>query len=294
MRPARFQLNRYHPLANGLKLAWLGYLPGGDRSFSSDPYNFTGTKAGNVYWSRSATLDRPHQAFDGNGDYVELTNSKYILNFIKNTWDATISAWVMFTDSAGRNPVLSSMGNGTRSGFQLEFCSLSTLNFTTKQFRMYGSNYNTQTQQFICDYISPQNTITDSNWHHVMVVCYRDGGINKAKFFVDGVDLGGANGRASDYSTLSTGTDTLESRIGHVQDYAMYYNGSIADVMVWNRGLGASAARLLSRKDPMIGGLIEPIGSKIYPYVSEYTEAAAGGSLVIPSHRRRFQALLVR
>jgi len=110
----------------------------------------------------------------------------------------------------------------------------------------------------------------------VMVVCYRDSGINKAKFFVDGIALGGANARASNYSTLSTGNDSLETRIGHQQDYATYFTGSIADVMVWNRGLGASAARLLSRKDPMIGGLIEPIGSKIYPYVSEYTEAAGG------------------
>jgi len=277
MRPSRFQINRYHPLANGLKMAWLGYLPGGDRSFSSDPYNFAGTKAGNVYWSRSAELDRHHQVYDGSGDYVELTNSKYILNFIKNTWDATISAWVKFADPTGRNPILSSLGNGSRRGFQLEFCSLNTLNFSTKQFRMYGMSNNI----LICDYISPQNTITDTEWHHVMVVCYREGGINKAKFFVDGADLGGANGRASDYYTLSSGNDTFDSRIGHLLDYAIYYTGSIADVMVWNRGLGASAARLLSRKDPMIGGLIEPIGSRIYPYVSEYApDSDPEGSLI--------------
>jgi len=145
---------------------------------------------------------------------------------------------------------------------------------------MYGSHYYDYTQQFVCDYISPQNTITDTNWHHVMVVCYRDGGINKVKFFVDGVDLGGANGRASDYSTLSSGNDTFDSRIGHIHEYSVYYAGSIADVMVWNRGLGASDAWLLSRKDPMIGGLIEPIGSRIYPY-AEYAEAAAAKSQVI-------------
>ena len=294
MRPARFQINRNHPLANGLKLAWLGYLPGGDRSFSSDPYNFAGTKAGNVYWSRSSELDRHHQVYDGSGDYVELTNSKYILNFIKNTWDATISAWVKFAYPAVRNPILASLGNSTRMGFQLEFCSLSTLNFTTKQFRMYRNHYTGSTGQFICDYISPQNTITDTNWHHVMVVCYRDSGINKAKFFVDGVDLGGANGRASDYSTLSTGNDTFDTRIGHLQDYSVYYTGSIADVIVWNRGLGASAAWLLSRKDPMVGGLIEPIGGIAYPYapdqIASYTLIAGTGSFSLSGQGAALQA----
>ena len=259
-RPARFQINRNHPLANGLKFAWLGYLPGGSRSFSSDPYSAIGTKAGDASWTYSPGLRRSCQVFDGTGDYVTISQPLGYLSFIQNTHTFGISFWLKLDTLTRIDAILGNISLQTEKGFNIHFRG-----DTTDHLRLDVAG---GTDSAISGTSSSNSVITDTNWHHVIVNGYRAGTTNVGQIVVDGVDVTASNlGRTK----LSTGNCSypllIGARNGSSPTYPM--DGQLCDVMIRDRPYTLIEARFLSSRDPMMGGLIEPIGSKIYPYVTD-------------------------
>ena len=271
-RPARFQINRNHPLAQGLKFAWLGYLPGGSRSFSSDPYNAVGIKSGDASWGYSPELRRSCQVFDGTGDYITISQPLGYLSFIQRTHTFGISFWLKLDTLTRIDAILGNISTPSEKGFNIHFRG----DTTDKLVLDVGAGTGTA----ISGTSSSNSVIADANWHHVAVNGYRAAGVNVGQIIVDGVDVTASNlGR----TPLSTADCTypllLGARNSSTPTYLM--DGQLCDVMIRDRPYSLNEAKFLSNRDPMIGGLIEPIGSRIYPYVSEYApDSDPEGSLI--------------
>lgn len=264
-RPARFQINRNHPLANGLKFAWLGYLPGGNRSFSSDPYSAVGTKAGDASWTYSPELRRSCQVFDGAGDYVTISQPLGYLSFIQNTHIFGISFWLKLDTLTRIDAILGNISTPSEKGFNIHFRG----DTTDKLVLDVGDGAGTA----ITSTNSSNNVIADANWHHVVVNGYRSSGANVGQIIVDGIDVTATNVRRT---PLSTGNCSYPLLLGARNSSSPTYpmDGQLCDVMIRNLPYTLNEATLLSSRDPMIGGLIEPIQSKIYPYFESAPPAA--------------------
>src|SRR5690606_8838986 len=90
----------------------------------------------------------------------------------------------------------------------------------------------------------PAASLDTTDWHHVMGVYDGEG---SARIFFDG-QLAGATG-SSGLTALVRGGQTagIGSQVGENAPYAAgsFYKGGIADVGVWNRGLGLAEAQYL-------------------------------------------------
>ena len=187
-----------------------------DEAGGTTAYDSTGFNHGTVYGAQWTTGKVGGAlSFDGDGDYVEVDA---IAPLAGDT--LTAQAWIQFDEFAGLwNPVLTqSKPSMTNDGYYLY-----VVNGKPSFYVIDGFNYSHA--------ISPE-TINADQWYHVTVT--NDG--STLKLYVDG--------QLKDI-TSSTGFTGVNHNayIGYVS--ALYYNGLIDDVRIYDRALSADEIQQL-------------------------------------------------
>ncbi|MEO0554168.1 MAG: LamG-like jellyroll fold domain-containing protein, partial [Bacteroidota bacterium] len=194
-----------------------------------------GTNAG-------ATLSADNQgnansafSFTGN-DAIVLNGTANDFSFVQNTGVFTFSAFVKINDLEARNGII---GNSTTSLDKGFFISYENYNatFGDKQLR-FTSMKGVQGQYNLAK--GAQNTINDTNWHHIAVV----GDGSTIQFYVDGT----ADGVPTNLSHYATGTSTRDFSLGRAGIGQQHLNGSIDEVHVFNRALTPAEIQQLAQK----------------------------------------------
>ncbi|RLI95835.1 MAG: hypothetical protein DRO99_05315, partial [Candidatus Aenigmatarchaeota archaeon] len=181
-------------------------------------YGNNGTKAGQANQTQAGKFGKGFD-FDGDGDYVNMGSNAVIAHEDK----FTISLWFKTDSPLSKSEML--WGEG---GSSLEFNTI-WLNLNTKDIHYaYGAG---------SDIIDSDIIGNDGNWHHVAVV--KDGS-SYYEMFVDGTSAG-------TYESAVTAPSIDDSRIGSLKygGTNFYFNGSIDDVLVFNRSLSAEEIRSL-------------------------------------------------
>jgi hypothetical protein len=180
-------------------------------------------------------------SFDGQDDYVSLDSSKLIF-----TNNFTVSAWVSPRDAASPGVVLAVRSSYGTSGFQIWVHSNMLL---VEGQTTTGWNY---------AWFAP-DAFTNNTWVHIAVV-YDKSTVNA---FVNGVSQPPALGSIVDWGGDFVMDTNAPSRIG--AETIGYFNGTIDEVMIFNRTLSADEVRALYQ-DASSGSdsapVLTPIGAK--------------------------------
>ena len=172
------------------------------------------------------------QTFDGTDDYVASIGAVSSYSFIQNTQVFTISAWIKLNSTTARQAIVANTGSPADKGFYF-------------MFETAGAGYGSKALRFtsvkggaiIINAQSPDNSITDTLWHHVVVQGTGSG--NNITFYIDGT------ARTTTYNTsflsFSSGNSTNVLDIGTLNSTSplLFFNGSIDEVRVYNRALTA-------------------------------------------------------
>ncbi|MBI2050649.1 MAG: LamG domain-containing protein [Parcubacteria group bacterium] len=191
------------------------------------PYANNGTVYGAAY-----TTDRNGQSnnamdFDGTDDYINVGGSATL----KPTDKITVSAWV-YVDTASNDNLVAHLVTTTRivtptGGYALFWDDRASQSVTNSFRWVVTAGDNTYGQ------ITTQN-ITNG-WHHVVGTYDKDlGGTEEVKLYVDG-----AVKATGDYSS-AMGQSPTNLFLGSSDGTQEFYNGSIADVRIYNRALSAA------------------------------------------------------
>ncbi len=175
--------------------------------------------------------------FDGTDDYVDIAYTQTAVS------DYSISAWFK-TSNGGNNVILQDRGGGAGSSLTLGIgnnpggCAAGKIS--------YGLDSNTI-------YIGKctSSAYNDGNWHHVLAVWDGTSGVAVAAtqftIYVDGT--------AAATSSVTVGTPPNapltglgNTKIGRHDAWGVNYNGSIDEVAVWTRPIGATEAQQIFRR----------------------------------------------
>ncbi len=192
-----------------------------------------GTNAGTI---NGATLTedrfgRTNSAYHFNGNEFIQIDGDDNLNFGASI-DFTMDAWIKAKSSQpGMYPVIIGRraSDVTRSGYLFFLWSDGRLAFQLS----YGEN----SHQF-GNYTSTGDDLRDDTWHHVAVICDRDGYLT---FYIDGVQTGqsvAVTGNIDSASDILIGWD--EGNPSHT-----YFNGVIDDIHIYNRVLSETEVKQL-------------------------------------------------
>ena len=193
-----------------------------DVNASGDPTDYTGryngTAVNNAGQTDAGYLGKGF-AFDGDGDYVVIPD-----NDVFEANQTTISMWVYQLPDAGHHMLISKRGPTYNTGWMVIDVSGNNIYFDFGGSAAVGGRW-------ITGYDIP-----DETWTH-LVVTYNgtDGTI-----YANGVEEG--TNTFGNLSNLANSVDVLIGRDSSGNnDY--YYNGTIDDVMIFNRSLSAEEIR---------------------------------------------------
>jgi hypothetical protein len=173
------------------------------------------------------------QTFDGTDDYVASIGAVSSYSFIQNTQVFTISAWIKLNSTTARQAIVANTGTTSDKGFYF-------------MFETAGAGYGSKALRFssvkgggatIINAQSPDNSITDTLWHHVVVTGTGSG--NNITFYIDGT------ARTTTYNTgflsLAGGNSTNVLAIGTLNPTSplLFFNGTIDETRIYNRALTA-------------------------------------------------------
>jgi hypothetical protein len=144
--------------------------------------------------------------FNGSNDFVCGSNSSTQINA-----NSTVSAWINFTGGAGLETIVANCASGGYNGFYLA---------------VYQGDLRMQFSDNVGYYARAQTVDTiPSGWAHVAETY--DG--NEIELYINGIQ--------QSVATSGTGGGTYTSTDGGLENF---FTGSIADVRIYNRMLGAS------------------------------------------------------
>ena len=166
------------------------------------------------------------KALDFNGSsYITLgTDIEKELRFDGSTQDFSISAWVR-RDATGTQHIIFDKREAVGNGFVFFIASSDTIGF--------GLNL---------VYPATAETITDTNWHHVVVTADRDG---NGIVYLDGV---AGSGTSINGQTLAT--TIAPSIAARSYDNGNKFNGAIKNLMFFDRVLTAAEITALAKNQP--------------------------------------------
>ena len=194
-------------------------------------------------------------AFDGNGSYVNVPNTES-LNFA--TGGFALCAWIRLTGSQP-GPIIGKHVDGIVSGY--------CLNVTNYGLEFYLGNVNT----------TPFTAAIDSNWH--FVVGSYDG--TTGRLYFDGQLV---STKVTPYSTTSPATIKIGSY--HTPGYVNYFKGSIDDIRIYSRPLGATEVDTLYHERGWTGN--------VAPAAPQGLAATAGDAQVTLKWNRNAEADFLR
>jgi RHS repeat-associated protein len=144
-----------------------------------------------------------------------------------NTQPFSVEAWVKTTVTSGTDEILSKMANtAPYQGWELSLAN-------GEPFFMMINNWTSQNTF----YEGATASVADGMWHHVVVTYDGSSKAAGVTFYVDGMPVGNSVGvDALTGTTSSTAPLYIGSRAGSLG----FFNGSVADVAVYNQQLDAS------------------------------------------------------
>jgi hypothetical protein len=188
--------------------------------------------------------------FDGSGDYVDITNSDSI-NIQQNL---TVSAWINSRSTTATHFVFSKNEGGCYNNAQIGY-DLIVLETGSVRSRMCNGSIT---------YLQVLGTLIDGEWYHITVV---NNGTNFVSYL---------NGDVKSSSFLiGTINNTYRFRLGYSGGSA--FNGSIDDVMIFNRSLSAAeiAALYANTSSKYLGVNYTNLQSRNYTFKA-YSQDTAG------------------
>lgn len=183
----------------------------GTTAIDSSDYENHGTLVNGPSWTTGQLGGALN--FDGTNDYVDFGNDESL----QITDELTIAAWVKLGSgsSGGYYGIAGKLRHTPYAGFAL-------VRHSSNYFYFWISDGST------LESVSSNSTYTDTNWHHVAAV--RRDGVNY--LYIDGVQQTATNTRAiqdsGDYAFIGRQYSNLNDR---------YFNGTIDEVRIYNRGL---------------------------------------------------------
>ncbi|MBW2979781.1 right-handed parallel beta-helix repeat-containing protein, partial [Candidatus Woesearchaeota archaeon] len=203
--------------------AWRGNSTHDNDNWTEDysGYSNDGTVTGAVFNGSAGHDGKGAYEFDGIDDYIETSENITITG----SQDRTISLWAKTSSGNNQRPLGWGAGpSGNRSDYDVIFES-----GTTIFIGIDGGN-----RKFSFSY-------NDSKWHHY--VFSQDGpNTTNINCYVDGVSLA-----ESSINNQVVNTTSTPSRIGRGYDFTGYFNGSIDEVLIFNRTLNTNEIRNLYR-----------------------------------------------
>jgi len=197
------------------------YLPmdegTGRKVYDASGKGNTGTLVNGTTWVIGAKGNGFGLGFDGSSQYIDLGNSP----MLNPTTVFTISAWVFETAV--------SSSSSFRMVFERELSLAFGIAGSANQF--YTSINNGSWNDYYSGYVVPLST-----WKHILTTRDVSGNL---KFYVDGKLVYSFSGVAISAS------NTSPSNIGRDPSSAHYYQGTIAEVRIYNRALSAQEIRRL-------------------------------------------------
>ncbi|MDP2926225.1 MAG: LamG-like jellyroll fold domain-containing protein, partial [Nanoarchaeota archaeon] len=196
---------------------------------SGDPQDYmgrnNGSKQGNAAQISNGTFGKGF-SFDGNGDYIQLplTNN---LNFTGTDANFTLSVWVYSKNMEDYDGILDNSLDGGGTTVRTSFTILAGANNNTRFLAYNGSDG--------ADCRSAINSIRPNNWYHVVVTVNSS---DEAILYVNGSKSGNTCiiTRPGGIKDSSVGWEIGRGFSGDT----MVWNGTIDDVLIFNRTLSAA------------------------------------------------------
>jgi len=187
-----------------------------------------GVARGNAYRNTTSYAIGGSYGFDGVDDYVDLDAG--VSSFASDT-EGSISLWVKRAEvGEAQLLVTASDKSDASSDFTLFFHSTNQAKLSIREGGssrlLFGSTI---------------NNITDSNWHHIVVIVDTSG----SNLYIDGSEevILYDTGDSSTQAWFNNVSDLDSLRIGNREDSGgdeFHFNGTIDEVMIFNRSLNAT------------------------------------------------------
>lgn len=237
----QFELDRAaYFYRRGLRFAHLGQrwrYAGAAGCYDSGPFRSKGDAPASAQ-SWNATLNRPQWAFTGGAPKIV-----YDCNPIIGTGPWSVSAWV-WPDSGGAwdGPIVTWGDSGVAHSFVEVNCDL--------------GGYLHVDQAAAGNVASFLAALTPDAWNHILYAHRNNSPVNGDSLWVNGVAAAASGVGSTALNIQPGGGDTLA--IGESNsDSAFYFQGYLADVMLFDQTLGLQdAVWLSSRDDTAMRGLI--------------------------------------
>ncbi len=169
-------------------------------------------------------------SFDGTDDYVDTGSDPS--SVLKITGVMTISEWVKFNGTYNRVQAMVSNYNATTVNATYQFEFGRTANKLT--WLQSGASVDA----------TSVNSISDTKWHHLVVVRSGSTGAWTITFYIDGV-LDSANSTSVNPGTAGNAFDLVLGKAGNHTASNQVLDGSLDDVRVYNRALSAAEVTTL-------------------------------------------------
>jgi len=182
----------------------------------------TNMSSGN-FISNVPTFNSRSISLDGVDDFVTMGD---VLDF-ERTSAFSISAWVKRGGTGVNDTVVSKMeSSGNFRGYLLFISSTNLVKFVLR-------NVNTSSNRLFVDSTS---TITDTNWHHILMTYDGSSSVSGVKIYIDGV-----SDTVTTAGTLSATTlNSSPFNIGARNSNSLFATATIDEVSVFNSELSAS------------------------------------------------------
>lgn len=263
-----YRVNYGDPISKDLVACWLMNEGAGDFAYDiAGKNNNKGTLGGMAFPATTTSGWGIGQFggavnFDGTDDRITAgVAGSYA--FIQNTFRYSISMWVKLTSATTRQTFMcNNAGTTTKKGFLLIF--------------EYGVGVGTSAVRMIVskgvandstDVRTPDNAITDSNWHHIVVT--GDGVLSTINIYIDGVLQ--APTLSDTIGAVSSGDSSQTLTIGALTGLTLPFGGKMDAIRIYNRTLVGSEVKRLYE---------EPFAGIETPMTGKYYVAVAGGSLI--------------
>lgn len=233
------RINRSSPLAAGLRGLWLFNEGVGQIVGNHAANNYPGTSSGALTSQWLTTPYGPGLTFDGTSSYIASVGTVADFGFLVSTGIFTIAArFQLYNPSAdAASCVWGGSGSSVVKDAAIFYENRSAVS-SPKAIRLFvGSG--TSGQQ-IAAMQTANNAITDTSWHHVVVVANNPAA--NGAIYVDGAAQAIAS---STFNGTPSGPLAAAPDIGRLASGSFFFNGAMDHVMVWDRALSASEAASL-------------------------------------------------
>lgn len=203
--------------------------------------SYNGTAVGSPSYVDGIVAGNSAVAFNGSSQYVSQSTLSAFA-FIQNTAIFSVEFWVKITDTTVRKGLIGNTVTNTQKGFYVIFENGAGAG--TKAIRCSILNGLGGSGQSTDEFRTQDNSITDSNWHHV-IITHSAAANNSAQIYIDGIAQ--TLTYATKSNTTTTGNSTSALFVGSVNNSGTPFlplSGSIDEVAMYSTAL--SAARVLA------------------------------------------------